>query len=64
LNEILYIEVEERYCNIITEKKKFVILISLTKLVLCWVINLQEHRNILVNSAKIEEIILADNLIV
>lgn len=32
LEDILYIEVEERYCNIITEKEKFVILISLTKI--------------------------------
>lgn len=65
LNEIIYIEVEEKYCNIITEKEKFVILISLTK-----ILNLLDnamfcrtHRNFIVNSEKIVEIIPADNLI-
>jgi DNA-binding LytR/AlgR family response regulator len=32
IEDIIYIEVEERYCNIITEKKKFVIMMSLTKM--------------------------------
>lgn len=65
LKEIIYIEVEEKYCNIITEKEKFVILISLTK-----ILNLLDnamfcrtHRNFIVNSEKIVEIIPADNLI-
>lgn len=65
LKEIIYIEVEEKYCNIITEKEKFVILISLTK-----ILNLLDnamfcrtHRNFIVNSEKILEIIPADNLI-
>jgi len=65
LNEIVYIEVEEKYCNIITEKEKFVILISLTKILklldstnFC-----RTHRNYIVNTEKIEEIIPADNLI-
>jgi len=65
LNEIIYIEVEEKYCNIITEKEKFVILISLTK-----ILNLLDndmfcrtHRNFIVNSEKIVEIVPADNLI-
>ncbi|TAF67974.1 MAG: DNA-binding response regulator [Flavobacterium sp.] len=66
LKDILYIEVEERYCNIITEKEKFVILISLTKI--SGLLNPNEfiktHRNYLVNVNKIEEIILADNLII
>ena len=66
LKDILYIEVEERYCNIITEKEKFVILISLTKI--SGLLNPKEfiktHRNYLVNVNKIEEIILADNLII
>jgi two-component system, LytTR family, response regulator len=66
LNDILYIEVEERYCNIITEKEKFVIMISLTKIsaLLDRDKFIRTHRNILVNSDKIEEIILADNLII
>lgn len=66
LNDILYIEVEERYCNIITEKEKFVILISLTKISDLLDKNkfIKTHRNTIVNSEKIEEIILADNLII
>ncbi|MEG0848788.1 MAG: response regulator transcription factor [Flavobacterium sp.] len=66
LNDILYIEVEERYCNIITEREKFVILISLTKISDLLDKNkfIKTHRNTIVNSEKIEEIILADNLII
>ncbi|MDQ6470382.1 response regulator transcription factor [Flavobacterium sp. LHD-80] len=66
INDILYIEVEERYCNIITEKEKFVILISLTKISELLDKNkfVKTHRNTIVNSDKIEEIILADNLII
>ncbi|WP_291151628.1 LytR/AlgR family response regulator transcription factor [Flavobacterium sp. UBA7680] len=66
LEDILYIEVEERYCNIITEKEKFVILISLTKISDLLDKNkfIKTHRNTIVNTDKIEEIILADNLII
>lgn len=66
LNDILYIEVEERYCNIITEKEKFVILISLTKISELLDKNkfMRTHRNTIVNTDKIEEIILADNLVI
>lgn len=66
INDILYIEVEERYCNIITEKEKFVILISLTKISNLLDKNkfIKTHRNTIVNADKIEEIILADNLII
>lgn len=66
LQDILYIEVEERYCNIITEKEKFVILISLTKIsaLLDPAKFIRTHRNTIVNTDKIEEIILADNLII
>ena len=66
LNDILYIEVEERYCNIITEKEKFVILISLTKISELLDKNkfIKTHRNTIVNSEKIEEIMLSDNLII
>jgi two-component system, LytTR family, response regulator len=66
LSDILYIEVEDRYCNIITEKEKFVILISLTKI--SELLNKQKfirtHRNNIVNVDKIEEIIPGDNLII
>ncbi|QBN18741.1 LytR/AlgR family response regulator transcription factor [Flavobacterium nackdongense] len=66
INAILYIEVEDRYCNIITEGEKFVILISLTKISALLDANtfIRTHRNIMVNVSKIEEIILADNLVV
>lgn len=66
LQDLLYIEVEERYCNIITEKEKFVILISLTKIsaLLDPTKFIRTHRNTIVNADKIEEIILTDNLII
>jgi DNA-binding LytR/AlgR family response regulator len=66
IDDILYIEVEDRYCNIITENEKFDILISLTKISALLNANkfIRTHRNIMVNSNKIEEIILADNLII
>ena len=66
LSDILYIEVEERYCNIITEKEKFVIMISLTKISALLDKNkfIRTHRNTIVNINKIEEIILSDNLII
>lgn len=66
LADIIYIEVEEKYCNIITEKEKFVILISLTKILkmLDSSVFCRTHRNYIVNTAKILEIIPADNLII
>ncbi len=64
--DIIYIEVEEKYCNVITEHEKFVILISLTKILklLNDTVFCRTHRNFIVNTDKIEEIILADNLII
>lgn len=66
IDDIVYIEVEDRYCNIITDNEKFVILMSLTKLIqlldpekFC-----QTHRNFIVNTNKIEEIIVHDNLLI
>jgi DNA-binding LytR/AlgR family response regulator len=65
ISDIIYIDVEEKYCNIITEKEKFVILISLTKILklLDNSIFCRTHRNFIVNAEKIIEIIPADNLI-
>lgn len=65
-SDIIYIEVEDRYCNIVTEKEKFVILISLTKISVLLEKNkfIRTHRNYIVNADKIEEIIIADNLII
>ena len=66
ISEIIYIDVEEKYCNIQTAKEKFVILISLVKILelldsdkFC-----RTHRNFIVNTEKILEIVPQDNLIV
>ncbi|MBF4470177.1 MULTISPECIES: LytR/AlgR family response regulator transcription factor [Flavobacterium] len=65
LQDIIYIEVEEKYCNIVTEKEKFLILISLTKILELLDAKLfyRTHRNYIVNIQKITEIIPIDNLI-
>ena len=65
LSQIIFIEVEGRYCNIITEKGKFVILISLTKILelLDTSIFSRVNRNTVVNIQKIEEIFMDDRLI-
>lgn len=66
IEDIVYIEVEDRYCNIITDVEKFVILISLTKIIhlLDPAKFYQTHRNYIVNISKIEEIIVNDNLVI
>lgn len=66
IDTIIYIEVEERYCNIITEHEKFVIMISLTKLseLLESSKFVRTHRNYIVNTSKIEEIVLPENLLI
>ncbi|MFI1744312.1 LytR/AlgR family response regulator transcription factor [Thalassobellus sediminis] len=66
ITDIIYIEVEEKYCNIITKKEKFVILISLTKILklLDESVFSRTHRNYIVNTEKIIEIIPSDNLII
>lgn len=63
--QIVYIEVEERYCNIITETEKFTILISLTKIteLLDSQQFIRTHRNYMVNAEKITAIFVADNLV-
>lgn len=66
LNDIIFIEVDERYCNIVTETQQYLINISLTKLI--ELIDqkkfIRTHRSFIVNSEKIEEIILNDNLLI
>lgn len=66
ITDIVYIEVEEKYCNIITEKEKFVIMISLTKIseMLDSSVFCRTHRNYIVNIDKITEIIPTDNLVI
>lgn len=65
LADIIYIEVEEKYCNIITSKEKFVILISLKKILQLLDNNVfcRTHRNFIANIEKITEIVPSDNLI-
>lgn len=64
--DIVYIEVEERYCTIRTESEKFVIHISLTKMIelLDHSLFSRTHRNFIVNLEKIEEIQPSDNLVI
>lgn len=66
LQEIIYIEVENRYCSIITENEKFVIQSSLEKIgdLLADKAFFRTHRSYMVNAAAIEQIVLADNLVV
>ncbi|WBX75470.1 response regulator transcription factor [Tenacibaculum ovolyticum] len=66
LSSILYIEVDDRYCNIITEKEKYIIQVSLGKIseLLDNKIFIRTHRKYIVNSNAIEQIILNDNLLI
>ncbi|WP_237275166.1 LytR/AlgR family response regulator transcription factor [Tenacibaculum ovolyticum] len=66
LSSILYIEVDDRYCNIITEKEKYIIQVSLGKIseLLDSNIFIRTHRKYIVNSNAIEQIILNDNLLI
>ncbi|CAL2077994.1 response regulator transcription factor [Tenacibaculum sp. 190524A02b] len=63
LASIIYIEVENRYCNIITELEKFVIQISLSKVnqYLNQDFFKQIHRKYIVNTEAIEEITPPEN---
>ena len=65
LTDIIYIEVEDRYCNIMTKKEMFVIQIALEKMkrLLDNDIFIQTHRKYLINSNEIEQINTGDNLI-
>ena len=66
IQDIIYIEVEERYCNVITLSEKFLVTISLAKIIeiLDDKIFIKTHRNYIVNKNKIIEIIISDNLII
>ncbi len=65
LSSIMYIEVDDRYCHIVTEKEKFIIQISLGKIsnLLDNQVFIRTHRKYIVNSNAIEQIVLADNLL-
>jgi len=66
ISDILYIEVEGRYCNIITHQERFVVLISLLKISDLLSRNgfVRTHRNYLVNSGKIKEINPEESLVI
>lgn len=65
ITDIVYVEVEERYCNIVTENEKFVIQISLTKILELLDAKFKRtHRNFIVNTDKIVEVMVSDNLII
>lgn len=65
LAELVYIEVDDRYCHVVTDREKFTIQISLTRIMELLPAETfsQTHRNFIVNLTKITEIIPADNLI-
>lgn len=63
---ILYIEVEERYCNLITATEKFVVHISLSRIEVLLQNKgfFRTHRNFLVNKSAIIQIILSEDSVV
>lgn len=65
VTDILYVEVEDRYCNIITADEKFVVQMSLSKImdILDPQYFSRTHRNFLVNTTKITQITPQDNLV-
>jgi DNA-binding LytR/AlgR family response regulator len=65
ISDIIFVEVEERYSNIITEVEKFVVQVSLTKMetYLNTDIFKRTHRNFIINTEKIVEIDTTDNFI-
>ncbi len=66
IDDIIYIEVEERYCNIITQNDKFLVALSLTKITTLLDTDTftRTHRNFIINTNRITEIILNENLII
>ncbi|WP_062061695.1 LytR/AlgR family response regulator transcription factor [Aquimarina longa] len=66
VDSINYIEVKEKYCNLICTEGNFLIKLSLIKVkeLLSNPIFIQVHRNFLVNVQKVKEIYFKDNLII
>ncbi len=66
IEHINYVEVKEKYCNLISEEGNFLIKLSLIKVkeLLSNPNFTQVHRNFLVNIKKIKEIYFEDNLII
>ncbi|WP_379963271.1 LytR/AlgR family response regulator transcription factor [Epilithonimonas sp. UC225_85] len=65
MKDIVYIEVEERYCNVITDSEKYLIQISLAKFLPFLESNqfIRTHRNYVANPNKIVEVTLSENTI-
>lgn len=63
--DIIYVEVEERYCYVITDTEKILIQISLTRILPFLESNkfIRTHRNYIANPNKIVQITLSENLI-
>ncbi len=65
-SEIIYIQVEGRYCQVITNQEKFLVQSSLTNLLK--ILNPQTfartHRNYAVNINHVKEVLSSDNLVV
>lgn len=63
--DIVYIEVEERYCNVITQQEKFVVMMSLNRIAeyLNPAMFFKTHRNFIINISHALEIVPSDNLI-
>jgi len=65
IDDIAFIEVEDRYCKIVYEEHQYLIKMSLKKAIeLFPSFFIQTHRNCLVNLHKIKDIFPNDNLIV
>ncbi|AQX85738.1 response regulator transcription factor [Elizabethkingia bruuniana] len=65
IKDIIYIEVEERYCHVVTITERFLIQISLTKIlpILDSDKFIRTHRNFIANIDKIIEVTLSENII-
>ncbi len=65
IDDIQYVEVEGYYCNIITDNDRYILQISLSKLMneLPYGRFLKTHRNCVVNTSKIKTIFPKDNLV-
>lgn len=66
LNTILYVEVDERYCTLVCDEEKYVVLISLSKLETMLEPHgfVRTHRKFLVQQDKIVQIILAEDTLI
>jgi DNA-binding LytR/AlgR family response regulator len=65
VSDIVHVEVEERYCSIYSVDDRFVVQISMNKMLelLDATIFFRTHRNFIVNVNSIEEIQTSDNLL-